>query len=87
MMRLMMEESKLWWGEKVNKKIDRGSVSPREEREDAKRRAFGKLKKEEINVVWHWLDLDMILVGERLREKWGKTDLKRVGKTKFIKSV
>ena len=40
------KKKKLWWGEKVNKKIDRGSVSPKEEREDAKRRAFGKLKKE-----------------------------------------
>ena len=48
-----------------------------------KRRAFGKLKKEEINVVWHWLDLDMILVGERLRENRGKTNLKRKGETKF----
>ena len=51
--------------------------------EGAKRRAFGKLKKEEINVVWHWLDLDMILERERLTENRGKINPKRKGKTKF----
>ena len=58
-------------------------MRPKEEREGVKSRAFGKLKKEETNVVWHWLDLDMLLAGERLRENRWKINLKRIGKTKF----